>query len=120
MLLINLTPHSIDIFVGDTKITIPPSGQVARVGQEYQNLGDLHLEDGAAVPLVAATYGEIQGLPEPRPGVLYITSGLVAQAAWAMGRRDVLAPDTGAGGVRDGEGRIIGVRRLLAHPDLRP
>lgn len=28
-----------------------------------------------------ATFGQIQDLPEPRPGVLYVTSALVAQAA---------------------------------------
>jgi hypothetical protein len=118
--LVNLTPHPITIVVGDRKLVLPPSGgQVARVGQTYRDLGALGLED-LNVPVVATTYGDINGLPDPEPGVFYVVSALVAQAAWATGRLDVLAPDTGAGAIRDEEGRIVGVTRLLAHPDFRP
>jgi hypothetical protein len=116
--LINLTPHPITIVVGDRKLVLPPSGQVARVGQTYRDLGALGLE-GLNVPVVATTYGDIVGLPPEEPGVFYVASGLVAQAAWAKGRLDVLAPDTGAGAIRDEEGRIVGVTRLLASPDFR-
>jgi len=117
--LINLTPHDLTVYLADgTTLTIPPSGVVARVSQDYTPLGTLNLGN-AQVPLVATTYGAIQGLPDPVDGVFYITSALVAQAAWSQGRKDVLAPDTGAGAVRDDQGRIVGVRRLLAHPDLK-
>lgn len=120
MNLINLTPHDLTVYLADgTTLTIPPSGMVARVAQEYVSVGDLDLGGGLAVPLVATQYGAIQGLPDPVDGVFYITSALVAQAAWSQGRKDVLAPDTGAGAVRDDQGRIVGVRRLLAHPDLK-
>ena len=117
--LINLTPHDLTVYLADgTTLTIPPSGVVARVSQDYTPLGTLNLGN-AQVPLVATTYGEIQGLPDPQDGTLFLVSALVAQAAWAQGRKDVLAPDTGAGAVRDSDGKIIGVRRLLAHPDLK-
>jgi hypothetical protein len=116
--LINLTPHPITIVVGEDKVEIPPSGQVARVTQGYRDLGTLELGD-TNIPVVASTYGDIAGLPPEEPGVFYVTSGLVAQAAWAMGRLDVLAPDTGAGAVRDEQGRIVGVTRLIASPDFR-
>jgi hypothetical protein len=116
--LINLTPHPITIVVGDKRLDLPPSGQVARVVQTYVDVGNFAL-DGVAVPVVATTYGDITNLPDPEPGVLYLTSIVVAQAAWAAGRRDVLAPDTGPGAVRDSEGKIIGVTRLIGHPDLR-
>lgn len=120
MKLINLTPHEITIYLdGADPLVIPPSGMVARVAQEYVSVGNLDLGGGIAVPLVATQYGAIQGLPDPVDGVFYITSALVAQAAWSQGRKDVLAPDTGAGAVRDDQGRIVGVRRLLAHPDLK-
>jgi hypothetical protein len=116
--LVNLTPHPITIVVGEQKIQVPPSGQVARVAQQYRDLGGISFE-GTPIPVVATTYGAIDGLPPEEPGVFYITSALVAQAAWAAGRLDVLAPDTGAGAVRDSEGRIVGVTRLLASPDFR-
>ena len=117
--LVNLTPHPINVYLyGTDPLVIPPSGQVARVAQDYTVLGDLDLGDGR-IPLVAPLYGAIQGLPDPQDDTFYIVSALVAQAAWAQGRKDVLAPDTGAGAVRDSDGRVIGVRRLLAHPDLK-
>lgn len=116
--LINLTPHAIRIVVGDSELIVPPSGQVARVSQGYRDLGTLAFGD-VDVSVVATTYGDIIGLPPEEPGVFYITSAIVAQAAWAMGRLDVLAPDTGAGAIRDEEGKIVGVTRLIASPDFR-
>ena len=118
--LVNLTPHPINVYLyGTDPLVIPPSGAVARVTQDYAPVGDLDLGGGVVVPLVATLYGAIQGLPDPQDDTFYIVSALVAQAAWAQGRKDVLAPDTGAGAVRDSDGKIIGVRRLLAHPDLK-
>jgi hypothetical protein len=114
---INVTPHAIRLVVRDQELILPPSGQVARVTQGYRSLGDLEVK-GLNIPVVATTYGDVE-LPPEEPGVFYIASGLVAQAAWAKGRLDVLAPDTGAGAVRDGEGRIVGVTRLIASPDFR-
>jgi len=119
MKIVNLTPHDLTVYLtDDTTLTIPASGTVARVAQAYTPLGTLDLGN-AQVPLVATTFGTIQGLPDPQPGVLYVTSGLVAQAAWNLGRTDVLAPDTGSGAVRDDQGRILGVKRFLAHPGLK-
>ncbi len=115
--LINLTPHPITIVVGDQKLVLAPSGNVARVSQGYRDLGTLGLGD-TNIPVVATTYGDIVNLPDPEPGVFFVVSALVAQAAWAAGRRDVLAPDTGAGAIRDEEGKIVGVTRLIGHPDL--
>ncbi len=116
--LINLTPHPITIVVGDQRLVLAPSGNVARVSQGYRDLGTLEV-GGFDIPVVATTYGDIVGLPPEEPGTFYIVSAIVAQAAWAKGRLDVLAPDTGAGAVRDEEGRIVGVTRLLASPDFR-
>lgn len=39
--------------------------------------------------------GEIEGLPEQREGVILVTSMPTAERAYALGRRDVVAPDTG-------------------------
>lgn len=108
MQLINLTPHEIVLRPDEgQEVVLPPSGQVARVAVSQQvvaMVGD--------IPIVATTFGDIEGLPEPRPGVLYVASTLVAQAAAERGRRDVVSPDTGPTAVRDEEGRIVAVRRL--------
>ena len=80
---------------------IPPEGgDLPRVSQETEQVGEE--ED---IPLFRTTYGEIHNLPAPQEGVFLICSGLVATAAAAQGRGDVLSPSQL---VRDGEGKILG------------
>jgi D-hexose-6-phosphate mutarotase len=108
MRLINLTPHPLTIRLDDENdLVLPPSGQVARVAVEQAQVAAV-----GGIPIVATVFGAIEGLPAPEPGVLYITSSLVAQAAAREGRVDVVAPDTGPTAVRDTGGQIIAVRRL--------
>jgi hypothetical protein len=106
---INLTPHPVIIVTGEgEEIVIPPSGQVARVAMTQEVVATV-----GGVPIVRTRFGEIEGLPEPEPSVLYITSTLVAQAAVALqGRQDVVAPDTGPTAIRTPDGQIRAVRRL--------
>lgn len=101
---INLTPHSIKI---DGMGEIPASGQVARVETRRCCVGGVH-----GVRLVSQTLGEVQGLPEPRDGVVYVVSALVLSAL-AGKRRDVVAPDTGADAVRSPQGQILAVRGFV-------
>lgn len=77
----NLTPHSIRLNSG---LEYEPSGSVARVATSYTEFD----EDGIA----EVRFGEVQGLPAPEAGVIYVTSALVAQAAR---RPDVVSPATG-------------------------
>lgn len=108
MQLINVTPHAIILRPDEgQEVILPPSGQVARVAVSQDVVAQV-----GEIPIVATRFGDVEGLPEPRPGVLYVASTLVAQAAAAAGRRDVVSPDTGPTAVRDGEGRIVAVRRL--------
>ena len=98
MKLINLTPHTINIFSpeGEELLTIKPSGDVARVDVTMVGSGTLP----GPVPTFVATYGDIEGLPDPEPGKTFIVSGIVEAAC---DRPDVYAP---------GE--------LLRDPDGRP
>ena len=58
-------------------------------------------------------YGEIEGLPGPEPGIVYVASMLVAARARAQGRTDVASPTSGpAMSVRDASGQIMAVRGL--------
>jgi hypothetical protein len=78
---INLTPHAINLNNG---ATIAPSGTVARVTTAHSAF------DANGICIV--TFGEVQGLPAPEMGTIYIVSALVAQAAK---RPDVVSPATG-------------------------
>jgi hypothetical protein len=59
--------------------------------------------------ITRTSFGRLEGLPDPQPGVLYLTSALAAQAAAASGRTDVVMVDDP---VRDDQGRVIGARAL--------
>ncbi len=115
MKLINLTPHPVTIVLPQGReIVIPPSGTVARVREVVEDVGVLVLDDGTQVPLRRKVLGkEVEGLPEPQPDTIYIASYLAAQAAWSLGRHDVVSVGDP---VRDEQGRIIGVTSLYTKP----
>ncbi len=118
MRLVNLTPHSLFMLVGDRMVEIRPSGQVARVVTAAVHAYDVVVEDPAVpvvflAPVFYTSFGEIENLPDPERGVVYVTSSLVAQAAAARGRTDVVAPDTSPeSAIRNADGQIVAVRRL--------
>jgi len=96
MQFINLTSHDVVLNSG---VTIPASGTVARVAANY---GDFDA-DGIAVQ----SFGQVQDLPDPAPGVTYVVSALVLSAS---DRTDLVAPATGHPDcVRDDSGRISSV-----------
>lgn len=99
--IINLTPHAINI-VGNQTITIPASGQVARVSMTTTSAGT---HEG--IPLVRGSYGEVVGLPDAQPGVLYVVSALVRAAI--PHRTDLASP---AKLVRNEAGQIMGCEAL--------
>ena len=102
---LNLTPHKLNIHNERVlRFSIEPSGDVARVAVEYKLKGYI---DG--VPIYEAEYGDVEGLPDPQRGVLYIVSSLVKAAV--PDREDVLSPGEL---IRDEDGRPIGCRGLKA------
>ena len=106
--MLNLTPHSIVIRRDDgSEVTLPPSGTVARVATVEEVIGHCPI---TGAPIVRRAFGEVHGLPEE--GVPCIVSALVASAV--PGRRGVFAPDTGPTAIRDADGRIVAVTRLIA------
>ena len=113
MRLINLTPHELTLVGEKEEIVgrIAPTGQVARVKTLVTEMGQV-VVDGHTVPIVATIYGEVENLPDPQDGTMYIVSILVIQALGGQ-RSDVVAPDTGPQSVvRDAQGQIKGVRRF--------
>ena len=109
MQFINITPHSIDLIVSNTKISIPPTGIIARCSVESEQLPTISASfDGMnfEIPLSQTKLGEIVGLPPQLENTYYITSIVVAQKASQLGRQDVLVPDV----IRDTKGNIIGCK----------
>ena len=98
--IINLTPHDITITDGPT---FPPSGIVARVSVQQVDAGTI-----AGIPVKTQTFGDIVDLPAPQDGMVFIVSAIVLAAAKAVGRTDVVAPDT-SNAVRNDQGHIVSV-----------
>lgn len=92
---INLTPHELCII----SIGSLPSQGLARVEETLTGKGILKVR----------TYGDINGLPEPKEGTVYIVSSMVMSLAVKQGRTDVYAP---CDFVRDEEGKIVGCKSL--------
>ena len=103
---VNCTPHAI-VLAGPTgDVTIPPSGNVARVTMTPTTIGE-----AGGFPIVANVAGPVTGLPEAVPGVFVIVSGMVRGAL--VGRPDVLAPDTGPTARRNAAGQVEAVRGFV-------
>lgn len=140
MKLVNLTPHVVTllaegfaVFDGKAKCYRQPDGVkpfvlaefpsagVARCAVEESLLGEQDV-DGFTVPFIGVYFGEIEGLPAPDGDTVYIVSAIVANAARAQGRHDVVVP---ARMVRDADGKILGclafaVERPRKDDDFEP
>jgi hypothetical protein len=104
-LFINLTRHPISVFTGGRVIRIERSGLIARAVIETT------IERIGEVPVATDTVLAIEGLPEPKEGVIYIVSQRVVEAA--RDRDDLVCPDTSpSSAVRDEESHLIGVAQL--------
>lgn len=102
--LINLTPHPIVLMDANDQVveTIASTG-IARAKQENTSIGSVN-----GFPLSEVRFGEPEGMPEPKEGVMYVVSQITANALKAQGRTDdILIVDQA---VRDDKGRIVGCR----------
>jgi hypothetical protein len=125
--LVNLTDHNIDIFLNDygrkKTIIIPPSGQIARCEKRRMPAQKLFLpeeqENRFPVRINQVDFINIEGLPSPGDRELYhtiyIVSTMVARAARAKGREDVISPDFQ---MKDAMGRKIGCRAFASMSPL--
>lgn len=109
MILINLTPHDINVLENGVIKTYPATGDVARVDQINQPNGTVN-----DAPVNRPTYGAVEGLPlYQKAGMYYIVSALVRQSQ--PHRKDLLSPDSGATAVRDEKGLIKYVTGWLSN-----
>lgn len=100
-MLVNLTPHTINVIIGDDVTVSIPSAGVARLVER-----DVPAEPVEGVETIRRDYGSVIGLPEPELGVTYVVSGMILDA---VQRQDMVAPGTL---VRDEEGQIVGCRNF--------
>lgn len=99
MVIINLTPHAVNVHTENGISTIHSSG-VARLTTSRVKVAEAN-----GIPLYNTAYGAVTGLPESQDETVYIVSALVREAQPA--RRDLWSP---ADLVRDEKGNIIGCK----------
>ena len=105
----NLTPHPITLRTPNGKeVTIPPSGEVARVEMMEHTGAPLYIS-GEYFPAISRKPKEVVGLPPE--GTPCLVSSLVLSAV--PGRAYTYAPDTGPTAVRDDDGQVVAVTRLV-------
>jgi hypothetical protein len=66
---------------------------------------------GGTLPIVSVVYGEVQNLPDPEAGIMYIVNAMVFERS---SRKDLLAPDTGKSAIRDEKGMVKAITRFKA------
>jgi len=108
MKIINLTPHPLTLVGENGTVIVPKGDQVARLAVTRTALPAIVI-DGISLAVNIPTMGDIDGLPNPQDGVIYVTSALVADAAR---RTDVYSPGDL---LRDTAGNIIGAKGLCAY-----
>lgn len=103
---INLNKHEIVLQrENGERIVFPPSGQMCSVQVrqvEKANIG--------GIPLMGNEYGDVQGVPEPEIGTMYIVNMMVLSRC--PNRNDLVSPDTGPTAVRE-IGQVKAVIRFV-------
>jgi len=108
-MIVNLTPHTVTVRLESGDRVFEPSGQVARV-----TVSSVQTDEIDGIPVVVQSFGQIEGLPEPQEGTIFIVSAVVRQAAQAQGRTDVVSPDTSPqSAIRNEQGQIVAVRGFV-------
>lgn len=110
MIITNLTPHTITFISANNnmqKYAVAPSGIVARVSANTETIGQISTPEGFAIPITQTVFGEVENLPSPEEGVVYVVSSLVAGRV--PDRHDVFIPNES---IRDDKGRIVGCLSL--------
>ncbi|MBE2204593.1 MAG: hypothetical protein IAE94_09680 [Chthoniobacterales bacterium] len=98
MNILNYTPHPIKVVNPDKSLTEFTSHGIARCAAKSEKVAEV---DG--IPCFTTKYGQVENLPEQKPGVVLIVSALVRTQL--PERLDLLSP---SGLVRDDKGNVIG------------
>lgn len=98
--IVNKTPHDLRVRIVEENLVVPLESDVVvsptlpsvRMSSKSILIGNVN-----GIPVKKTVFGELENLPDPVPGVVYVVSTPAAQKAAAMGRTDVIAPNTAPG-----------------------
>lgn len=79
MNIVNLTPHQLNIYDENGKevITLPPSGQLARIQVTKEKSEEMSRRETVyGIPFFNTLVGEPEGLPEESIDTIYVVSGM--------------------------------------------
>lgn len=90
--LVNLTSHVVKLISNENRdsVSLPPTGAMARVSIKRKKI-DVFVFNDAQIPIYESRWGNVKGLPDPKPNTYYIVSSIVADAC--KDRQDLLVPD---------------------------
>ena len=97
---LNFTPHALNVVDLDGNVTTFPSVGVARVATSSVSRNPIN-----GFGVVATTFSDVTGLPDPVSGTYFVVSRLVLSAC--PGRTDLLCPGEL---IRDVDGNVIGCK----------
>ena len=101
---INLTPHDINLIdENGNPVLVRASGTLARCKVTTEKVGSVN-----GIKINVSHFGEIEGLPEPEEGKIFIVSAMILTALHGT-REDVLGVSEY---IRDTEGKIVGAKAL--------
>ncbi len=107
--LVNLSPHPLNFYKDGVQVfTLPASTTPARRAQGGSSLPPLKAVFGGKefeIPLQEKVYSGVEGLPEPKDGIIYVVAYPVAEADECKSRDDIVCAGDH---VRDDAGFIIG------------
>ena len=104
MELVNLTPHDINLInEAGEPVLVKASGMLARCKVTTEKVGTIN-----GIKVNVSHFGDIEGLPAPEAGKVYIVSAMILTALHGE-RSDVLGVSEY---IRDEEGKIVGAKAL--------
>lgn len=108
MLFVNATPHALNVKTKDGELVeFPTTEYIARVASSIKEE-----ENTSEFNLYIQEFGDIEGLPAPQTGIIYIVSAMVLSANSSSDnpRKDLVAPATSHKDVtRNDKGHITSV-----------
>lgn len=109
--IINLNKHAVSgVFNGEV-VSFPACEQ----GKECRvSVTSKEVERVPGMKCVETTYGEVQNVPEPQEGVVYIVNMIVLDRM--PHRKDLIAPDSGPSAVRNEKSQVLHVVQWKVNP----
>ena len=111
MTIVNLNKHAVSGLVNNEVVTFPACEQ----GKECRvSVTSKEVERVPGMKCVETTYGQVENVPEPQEGVVFIVNMIVLDRL--PHRKDLIAPDSGPSAVRNEKGQVLHVVQWKVNP----